>query len=210
MAKRENKRKRSWLDEWLRRCHLLYGLEGKLHAKTEESRSMGPSYVNEHLVLCDSFAKQRNEHTDDDLAELLAGEEIADLIRVWDCDHQRWCDDTPVIVRMIGDDLTLWRDAEGFIRCWLGPIKTELSIDAFGASEAGSLGTDEPALQWRSDWRFGSFFGDLIRDVHVMNEIDHSQRVFALLVDSEWFLEFYTRPDFPALGIGCHALGHAR
>lgn len=200
MAKKHNDREKFFFNKWLREQNLIYGIEGRLPFCNSDSKAAGPVYGHDGLMLSESFTVPEAF----DLS-LLKGEVIADILRIWDADAQKWANDGPIIVRLECDDVTLWMDEDSRINPYLGAVRTELPILAFQDDAAKDLGKLNPALGWLSDERYSFLFGNTIDRADSFNTNDSAAlSLFAFDLDSGYSLEIFSSKRRPALDITIH------
>ena len=49
---------------------------------------------------------------------------LADVLRVWDCNEQKWADDPVWVLRFESDDLLVWKDGDA-LHCKRGSVDTD-------------------------------------------------------------------------------------
>ena len=86
---------------------------------------------------------------------------FVEVIRLWDCDEQRWMPQAPAVIRFEDDDLLAWRGEDGCAELRWGPVaatgrpeETEL------AGLSSWIADDETCLTWRRDPAASRFAGE--------------------------------------------------
>ena len=86
---------------------------------------------------------------------------FVEVIRLWDCDEQRWVLRAPAVIRFDDDDLLAWCEGGGCVELRWGPVAT---TGRPGEAETAGLPSwavdDEACLTWRRDPGASCFAGE--------------------------------------------------
>ena len=99
----------------------------------------------------------------------LSDDYLADVLRVWDCNEQKWADGPVWVLRFESDDLLVWKDGDA-LHCKRGSVDTDGTEimqreEALGMHE--NIGTDA-CFCWRPDTTQSRFIGEKGPDLKIL------------------------------------------
>lgn len=155
----------------------------------------GPLYDGGAMVLSGSFAAGGDVAAD---LELLVGETLVEVLRIWDCDAQCWAADGPIVVRMETIDLAVWADSAARLRTYLGGVRTELPVLAWRSSPE-NFDRTSPAICWLPDASYERFAGSQIEVAPLLRDVERGFGAITLRLESGWEIDLFSVPDMPGL-----------
>lgn len=171
--------------------HLIFPEGEQLPTECERTGCRGPIYHGEFMVLNESFAASGDVAAD---LELLPGETLVEILRIWDCDEQCWAASLPIVIRMEVDDLTIWTDSSNRLCTYLGSVRTELSVLASRPGATTNPDKPNPTICWLPDRGYKSFSGSLIEGASFFHDAEHGVSVITLSLDSGWCINVFSAP----------------
>lgn len=139
------------------------------------------------MILSESFA-----HSDGMELELIEGETLVEVLRMWDCDTQCWVADAPILIRMDSDDLAVWADRCRPLQTYVGPVRTELPVLAYSLNPRSAVDLPNPAIHWMVDKGMSSFSGARIDRAFPFFSEEHGVAIITLMLDDGWALDIYS------------------